>query len=141
MLNNFIGDKFFCASFLLIFFFSDIRVQLNDQLKCLDGRLETQQSMVSELQDIFRRRAEIEASYSRDLEALAKHVNKRHKEQKQRWVKPIQEKMNESERAPEKTMTNFMYLFDNFLLTITTNIFPIALKTETLIRFVRILIL
>ena len=70
----------FC-SFL---FFSDIRVQLNDQLKCLDGRLETQQSMVSELQDIFRRRAEIEASYSRDLEALAKHVNKRHKEQKQR---------------------------------------------------------
>jgi len=62
----------------------DIRVQLNDQLKCLDGRLETQQSMVSELQDIFRRRAEIEASYSRDLEALAKHVNKRHKEQKQR---------------------------------------------------------
>jgi len=51
---------------------SDIRVQLNEQLKCLDGRLETQQAIVAEFQDVFRRRAEIEANYSRELDKLAK---------------------------------------------------------------------
>ena len=69
---------FFCL------FFPDIRVQLNDQLKCLDGRLETQQAIVNEFQDIFRRRAEIEASYSKDLDRLARLVSNRHKEHKQK---------------------------------------------------------
>ena len=36
------------------------------------------------MQDIFRRRAEIELAYSRDLEKLAKLVTLRHKEQKQK---------------------------------------------------------
>ena len=52
----------------------DIRLQLNDQLKCLDGRLEIQQGIVAEFQDIFRRRAEIELNYSKELEKLAKEV-------------------------------------------------------------------
>jgi len=64
--------------------FPDIRVQLNDQLRCLDNRLESQHGQLAEIQDIFRRRAEIELSYSRDLEKLAKLVTVRHKEQKQK---------------------------------------------------------
>merc|ERR1719348_1046524 len=64
--------------------FPDIRVQLNDQLRCLDSRLESQQSQLVDMQDIFRRRAEIELTYSRDLEKLAKLVTMRHKEQKQK---------------------------------------------------------
>ena len=59
-------------------------MQLNDQLRCLDSRLESQQGQLTEIQDIFRRRAEIELAYSRDLEKLAKLVTIRHKEQKQK---------------------------------------------------------
>ncbi|XP_040563935.1 SLIT-ROBO Rho GTPase-activating protein 1 isoform X2 [Lepeophtheirus salmonis] len=62
----------------------DIRFQLADQFKSLDGRLEIQQSIVSEVQDIFRRRAEIESNYSRDLDKLAKSITNRHKEYKQK---------------------------------------------------------
>ena len=71
---------------LLNSFFSipDIRVQLNEQLKCLDGRLETQQNIVSEIQDVFRRRAEIESNYSKELNKLANHIASRNKEQKQK---------------------------------------------------------
>ena len=64
--------------------FLDIRVQLNDQLRCLDSRLESQQSQLVDIQDIFRRRAEIELTYSRDMEKLAKLVTMRHKEQRQK---------------------------------------------------------
>jgi len=64
--------------------FPDIRLQLNDQLRCLDSRLESQQAQLADIQDIFRRRAEIELTYSRDMEKLTKMVTLRHKEQKQK---------------------------------------------------------
>ena len=57
-----------------IFFFADIRVQLNEQLKSLDNRLEVQTGIVNEFQDIFRRKAEIELKYSQDLDKLAKTI-------------------------------------------------------------------
>ena len=41
----------------------DIRIQLNEQLRCLDGRLESQQGQLAEIQDVFKRRAEIELNY------------------------------------------------------------------------------
>ena len=62
---------------------------MNDQLKNLDGRLEIQQGIVSEFHDIFRRRAEIEANYSKELDKLAKLITNRHKEHKQRYIYPI----------------------------------------------------
>ena len=78
----------FFLIFLTFFFFSpfftDIRVQLNDQLKCLDNRLEVQQGIVNEFQDIFRRKAEIELKYSQELDKLAKTINNRNKEHKQK---------------------------------------------------------
>ena len=36
---------------------------MNEQLRCLDGRLESQLSQVAEIQDVFKRRAEIELNY------------------------------------------------------------------------------
>ena len=79
-------------------YFLDIRTQLNEQLRCLDTRLDCQQSQLIEiqvtmkyfwisaknicLQDVFKRRAEIELNYSRDLEKLSKLLTSRHKEQK-----------------------------------------------------------
>lgn len=50
----------------------DIRQQLGEQLRCLDGRLEAQLSLVSELQEYFRRRAEVELEHSRALDKMAR---------------------------------------------------------------------
>lgn len=76
---------------LILFFFllsfvhkTDIRTQLNEQLRCLDYRMETQISVVGELQDFFRRRAEVELDYSKNLDKLSKSLSARHKEQKQK---------------------------------------------------------
>uniref|UniRef100_A0A6B2EFY3 Putative slit-robo rho gtpase-activating protein 1-like isoform x2 n=1 Tax=Phlebotomus kandelakii TaxID=1109342 RepID=A0A6B2EFY3_9DIPT len=64
--------------------FPDIRLQLNEQLRCLDVRVESQVLLVQELQDFFRRRGEVELDYSKSLDKLAKSLLLRHKEQKQK---------------------------------------------------------
>ncbi|XP_023705851.2 SLIT-ROBO Rho GTPase-activating protein 1 isoform X2 [Cryptotermes secundus] len=64
--------------------FPDIRVQLSEQLRCLDVRMESQVAVVAELQDYFRRRAEVELDYSKNLDKLVKSIQLRHKEQKQK---------------------------------------------------------
>jgi len=46
--------------------------------------MESQVAVVSELQDYFRRRAEVELDYSKNLDKLAKSLQLRHKEQKQK---------------------------------------------------------
>ena len=66
--------------------FSDLRFQLQEQLKSLDGRVETQVALTSELQDFFRRRAEVELEYSRSLDKLAKTLAFRQKELKTKYV-------------------------------------------------------
>lgn len=66
----------------ITFFFADIRLQLNEQLRCLDVRMESQVSLIQELQDFFRRRGEVELDYSKSLDKLAKSLQLRHKEQK-----------------------------------------------------------
>ena len=77
---------FFCVCVYL----TDIRSQLNEQLRCLDVRMETQISVVGELQDFFRRRAEVELDYSKNLDKLSKSLLARHKEQKQKYVTNLQ---------------------------------------------------
>ncbi|XP_052778969.1 SLIT-ROBO Rho GTPase-activating protein 3-like isoform X2 [Mya arenaria] len=62
----------------------DIRQQLAEQLKCLEGRLETQMAMVQEIQDFYRRKAELEMEYSRNLDKLVKNTWSRHKQEKQK---------------------------------------------------------
>ena len=66
------------------FFPKDIRLQLNEQLRCLDVRVESQISLIQELQEFYRRRGEVELDYSKSLEKLAKNLQLRHKEQKQK---------------------------------------------------------
>ncbi|KXJ73026.1 hypothetical protein RP20_CCG016723 [Aedes albopictus] len=62
----------------------NIRQQLNEQLKFLDVRMESQISLIQELQDFFRRRGEVELDYSKSLDKLAKSLQLRHKEQRQK---------------------------------------------------------
>ncbi|KAJ8377507.1 hypothetical protein AAFF_G00259750 [Aldrovandia affinis] len=49
----------------------EIRGQLAEQLKCLDQQCELRAQLLQDLQDFFRKKAEIETEYSRNLEKLA----------------------------------------------------------------------
>ncbi|XP_059393842.1 SLIT-ROBO Rho GTPase-activating protein 2 isoform X4 [Carassius carassius] len=49
----------------------EIRAQLVEQLKCLDQQCELRVQLLQDLQDFFRKKAEIEMDYSRNLERLA----------------------------------------------------------------------
>jgi len=69
---------------------ADIRLQLNEQLRCLDVRMEAQVALVAELQDFFRKRAELELDYSKSLDKMARSIQLRHKEQKQKYDKYYQ---------------------------------------------------
>lgn len=51
--------------------------------------MESQVSLIQELQDFFRRRGEVELDYSRSLDKLAKGIQLRHKEQKQKYVRTL----------------------------------------------------
>lgn len=65
---------------------ADIQTKLQAQLKCLEEKLECQTSMVSEVQEFFKRRAEIEMDYSIKLEKLAKHFVTKQKQEKLKYV-------------------------------------------------------
>lgn len=77
-------EKEIFFNFYSFLIFADIRLQLNEQLRCLDVRMESQVSLIQELQDFFRRRGEVELDYSKSLDKLAKSLLLRHKEQKQK---------------------------------------------------------
>ncbi|KAM9754929.1 SLIT-ROBO Rho GTPase-activating protein 1 isoform 2-T2 [Menidia menidia] len=49
----------------------EIRAQLVEQQKCLDQQTEMRVQLLQDLQDFFRKKAEIEMEYSRNLEKLA----------------------------------------------------------------------
>ncbi|XP_032809934.2 SLIT-ROBO Rho GTPase-activating protein 1-like isoform X1 [Petromyzon marinus] len=49
----------------------EIRAQLGEQLKCLEQQTEMRAQLLQDLQDFFRKKAEIELEYSRGLEKLA----------------------------------------------------------------------
>lgn len=55
-----------CPCFLL-----EIRAQLIEQQKCLEQQTEMRVQLLQDLQDFFRKKAEIETEYSRNLEKLA----------------------------------------------------------------------
>lgn len=57
--------------YLFSFWFTEIRAQLIEQLKCLDQQCELRVQLLQDLQDFFRKKAEIEMDYSRNLEKLA----------------------------------------------------------------------
>lgn len=50
---------------------SEIRAQLVEQQKCMDQQTEMRVQLLQDLQDFFRKKAEIEMEYSRNLEKLA----------------------------------------------------------------------
>ncbi|XP_043245402.1 SLIT-ROBO Rho GTPase-activating protein 1-like isoform X3 [Amphibalanus amphitrite] len=60
----------------------DLKQQLAEQLRCLDSRADTQAAVLLELQEFYRRRADVEQDYSRGLDKLHRSLTQRHKELK-----------------------------------------------------------
>uniref|UniRef100_A0A7N6ARF4 SLIT-ROBO Rho GTPase-activating protein 1 n=1 Tax=Anabas testudineus TaxID=64144 RepID=A0A7N6ARF4_ANATE len=63
-----------CAPCLLCFlpeYDTDVRAQLVEQQRCLEQQTEMRVQLLQDLQDFFRKKAEIETEYSRNLEKLA----------------------------------------------------------------------
>uniref|UniRef100_A0A3B5M5Q1 F-BAR domain-containing protein n=1 Tax=Xiphophorus couchianus TaxID=32473 RepID=A0A3B5M5Q1_9TELE len=50
---------------------ADVRAQLAEQQRCLEQQTEMRVQLLQDLQDFFRKKAEIETEYSRNLEKLA----------------------------------------------------------------------
>ncbi|ESO06543.1 hypothetical protein HELRODRAFT_160724 [Helobdella robusta] len=64
------------------FWIQNIRFQLQEQLKCLDIRLENHVAMLVEIQDFYKRRAEVEQDYSKNMDKLVKQIVSRHRADK-----------------------------------------------------------
>ncbi|XP_047735502.1 SLIT-ROBO Rho GTPase-activating protein 1 isoform X3 [Hyalella azteca] len=60
----------------------ELRSQLNEQLRALDCRVEAQVSLLTEMQDFMRRRAEVHQDYASKLDKMAKTIQAKHKDQK-----------------------------------------------------------
>lgn len=58
----------------------DIRRQLNDQLGCLEFRMDSKLSLISEYQEFFKRRGEVEYEYARSLERLCERFERNTKQ-------------------------------------------------------------
>ncbi|KAH7697756.1 RhoGAP domain containing protein [Aphelenchoides avenae] len=62
----------------------DIRTQLVEQIKCIEQRTDTQISINHEVQDFFKKRAEVELEYSKQLDKLVKSIMTKHKTDRQK---------------------------------------------------------
>lgn len=54
---------------------TEIRNQLVEQFKCLEQQSESRIQLLQDLQEFFRRKAEIELEYSRSLDKLAERFS------------------------------------------------------------------
>lgn len=63
------------AFYLLFFLSSEIRNQLVEQFRCLEQQSESRLQLLQDLQDFFRRKAELQLEYSRGLDKLAERYS------------------------------------------------------------------
>uniref|UniRef100_F6TSN4 Uncharacterized protein n=1 Tax=Ciona intestinalis TaxID=7719 RepID=F6TSN4_CIOIN len=49
----------------------EIRLQLNEQLKCLDQHTESRTTLLNDMQEFFKRKSEIDSEYARKLDILS----------------------------------------------------------------------
>lgn len=75
------------------FVLAEIRVQLVEQQKCLEQQTEMRVQLLQDLQDFFRKKAEIEMEYSRNLEKLAERFMAKTRStkdhQQYKWVQRV----------------------------------------------------
>lgn len=75
---------------IVTFYCAEIRNQLVEQFKCLEQQSESRIQLLQDLQEFFRRKAEIELEYSRSLEKLAERFSSKirssREHQQFKWV-------------------------------------------------------
>lgn len=75
---------------IFFFWWTEIRNQLVEQFKCLEQQSESRIQLLQDLQEFFRRKAEIELEYSRSLEKLAERFSSKirssREHQQFKWV-------------------------------------------------------
>ena len=59
---------------------SEIRLQLNDQLKIVEQNTDIRNSHLNDIQDFFKRKSEIEADYAKKLDSLSEKYLLKHKQ-------------------------------------------------------------
>lgn len=57
---------------------------MTEQLKCLEQRIDTQLAILAEIQEYFKRRADVELDYAKNLDNLHKQIGQKHRTQKAR---------------------------------------------------------
>lgn len=62
-------------SFFFFLWSSEIRNQLVEQFRCLEQQSESRLQLLQDLQDFFRRKAELQLEYSRGLDKLAERYS------------------------------------------------------------------
>ena len=63
-------------------FLAEFRKQFDDQIKCMDSRLESKTFLVADVQEFMRKRSEIELEYSKNLERLSDRFSDRFQRQR-----------------------------------------------------------
>lgn len=75
---------------VVMFWRTEIRNQLVEQFKCLEQQSESRIQLLQDLQEFFRRKAEIDLEYSRSLEKLAERFSSKirssREHQQFKWV-------------------------------------------------------
>lgn len=67
------------------YLFIELKIQLGEQSRCLDSRLDLQRFVLGELIEYCRARAEIELEYSRSLEKLVRTTQTRMRAERQKY--------------------------------------------------------
>ena len=68
------------SAYLSLLSLTDIRRQMSDQLAALEFRMESKLSLLSEFQEFFKRRGEVEYEYARSMERLCERFEKNTKQ-------------------------------------------------------------
>ena len=57
----------------------EIRLQLTDQVKCLDQQHDSRVNLLNDIQDFFKRKSEAESDYAKKLDVLSERFFTKHK--------------------------------------------------------------
>lgn len=77
----------------LSFWYAEIRNQLVEQFRCLEQQSESRLQLLQDLQEFFRRKAELQLEYSRGLDKLAERYSAKIRTSREhqhfKWVSPL----------------------------------------------------
>ncbi len=84
---------YFILKVFSLFWHAEIRNQLVEQFRCLEQQSESRLQLLQDLQEFFRRKAELQLEYSRGLDKLAERYSSKIRTSREhqhfKWVSPL----------------------------------------------------